>query len=132
MPAFQPAAPVILPVVYIAGPYRAPTPRRVLANIWAAQEAALAVWKAGGVAICPHSNCYLFDDEAPGSVWLEGDLELLRRSDAILLVTGWEHSEGATREQQVAVELGLPIFYDTQSYALTSWIAQWKRTTEVE
>lgn len=132
MPAFQPTAPVILPVVYIAGPYRAPTPRKVLANIWQAQEAALAVWKLGGVAICPHSNCYLFDDEAPNDVWMEGDLELLRRSDALLLVTGWELSEGAKREHQVAVELGLPIFYDTASHVLRGWIDQWKRTTEVE
>lgn len=122
----------ILPVVYIAGPYRAPTPRKILANIWAAQEAALAVWRAGAVAICPHSNCYLFDSEAPDDVWMDGDLELLRRSDAILLVTGWEASVGATREQQLAVELGLPIFYDTGSYALQSWIEQWKRSTVVE
>lgn len=132
MPAFQHAPPVILPVIYIAGPYRAPTPRRVLANIWAAQEAALQVWKLGAVAICPHSNCYLFDDEAPSDVWLDGDLELLRRSDALLLVGGWEQSSGATREHQVAVELGLPIFYDSAPAALRSWIEQWKRSVEVE
>jgi len=123
---------MILPVVYIAGPYRATTPRRVLANIWAAQEAALLVWRAGAVAICPHSNCYLFDDEAPTELWLEGDLELLRRSDAMLLVTGWEQSQGATREHELAVELGLPIFYDSASHVLRGWIEQWKQSVRVE
>jgi hypothetical protein len=132
MPAFQHSAPMILPVVYIAGPYRALTPRRVLANIWVAQEAALTVWKLGAVAICPHSNCYLFDDEAPSEVWLDGDLELLRRSDAMLLCGEWQGSAGAQREHQLAVELGLPIFYDTAPHVLRGWVEQWKRAAQVE
>lgn len=124
MSAFQPTAPVILPVVYIAGPYRATTPRRTLANIWKAQEAALTVWRMGAVAICPHSNCYLFDGECDNSVWLAGDLELLRRSDAVYLVEGWRESEGAKAEHLLAIELGLPTF-DTL-FQLQVWVHDWK------
>lgn len=117
--------PVVLPVIYVAGPYRAETPFRVLANIRRAQEAALQVWKLGAVAICPHSNCYLFDGEADNEVWLQGDLELLRRSDGVLLVDNWQTSEGAKVEHQLAIDLGLPVFHSTAR--LRHWIDEWKR-----
>ena len=117
--------PAVVPVVYVAGPYRAATPRRVLANIWRAQEAALAIWCMGGVAICPHSNCFLFDGEAPDDVWLKGDLELLRRSDALLLSEGWEASGGAQAEKTLAEALGLPVFYHDALHQLRVWITDW-------
>jgi len=128
----SPTTPLILPVVYIAGPYRAPTVRRVLANIWRAQDAALMVWRAGAVALCPHGNTMLFDGEAADDVWLLGDLELLRRSDAVLMVSDWQASQGACAEHQLAVDLGLPIFYDTQPGVLHTWIVDWKRAAQVE
>lgn len=120
-----------LPVVYVAGPYRAATPRRILANIWTAQEAALVVWQAGGVAICPHANTALFDGEADDSVWLQGDLELLRRSDAVLMCGAWQESAGATAEHRLATELGLPVFYEAMPGVLRAWIHEWKRQARV-
>jgi hypothetical protein len=71
----------------------------------------------------------MFDGEAPDEVWLAGDLELLRRSDAVLMVDGWQRSVGATAERQVAADLGLPIFYsfdDTHSILMQTWIDEWK------
>jgi hypothetical protein len=115
-----------LPVVYIAGAYRAPTPRRILANIWRAQDAALEVWQAGAVALCPHGNTALFDGEADDEVWLQGDFELLRRCDALYLVAGWERSAGAQGEYSLAAELGLPIFRPAERERLVQWIAQWR------
>ena len=121
--------PMVLPVVYIAGPYRAATPWRVQANIRAAQEAALTVWKLGAVALCPHGNTGQFEGECPDDVWLRGDLELLRRCDAVLMLEHWQLSEGAKEEHRVAADLGLPIFYDTASGVLRGWVADWKRAT---
>ena len=118
---------LVLPVVYIAGPYRAETPWRVQANIRAAQEAALTIWKLGAVALCPHSNTGQFEGECPDDVWLVGDLELLRRCDAVLMIGAWRHSQGASAEHQLASELGLPIFYDTSLTTLNYWITDWKR-----
>jgi hypothetical protein len=114
-----------LPVVYIAGPYRAPTPWQVLGHIRAAQAAALAVWKLGAVALCPHSNTALFDGECDDRVWLAGDLELLRRSDAVLMVGQWQQSVGASAEHAAAGLLKLPIFYSPRAGALQTWIANW-------
>jgi hypothetical protein len=117
----------VLPVIYVAGPYRAPTAHGVFTNILKAREAALVVWKMGAVAICPHCNAGLFDGEAPDEVWLAGDLELLRRSDAVLMLDGWNASSGASAEHQLATDMGLPIFYDTIGSAMRMWIHNWKR-----
>ena len=124
MPQRLPAARVTLPVVYIAGKYRARTPWRVLANVRAAQEVALSVWKLGAVALCPHSNTGLFDGEAPDEVWLQGDIELLRRCDAVLMVEGWRDSAGARAEYDVALAQGMPVFECIDR--LEEWIAAWK------
>ena len=125
MSALQSMAPP-LPVIYIAGPYRAPTPWQVLANVRAAQEAALLVWKMGAVALCPHSNTGLFDGECPDDVWLAGDQELR----AVLMVGKWQYSHGAGAEYKLAEGLGLPIFYDTVESELHNWIVDWKRTVK--
>jgi hypothetical protein len=118
------ATPVILPVVYIAGKYRADTAWQVQGNIRAAQEQALVVWKMGAVALCPHSNTGQFEGECEDSVWLEGDLELLRRCDAVLLLDGWRESRGASAEHQAALKLGLPCFEVLGR--LKRWVEEWK------
>jgi hypothetical protein len=125
-----------LPVIYIAGPYRAPTPWQILQNIRAAQAVALQVWKLGAVAICPHANTALFDGEADDAIWLDGDLELLRRSDAVVLVPGWERSTGAKAEQAFALSLHLPVFEAEYAYEpnplVKEWIDVWKVNRQLE
>lgn len=117
-----------LPVIYIAGPYRAPTPWQIQEHIRRAQAVALRVWKMGAVAICPHANTALFDGEADDAIWLEGDLELLRRSDAVVLLNGWERSRGATAERTFAEQQEIPIFLEPyMGLALPMWINEWTR-----
>lgn len=99
-----------LPVIYVCGPYRAATPWKILENIRAAQQVALDLWKLGAVGLCPHANTALFDGEAPDKVWLEGDLELLRRCDAVVVFHGWRLSQGALAEVQHAQAAGIPVF----------------------
>ena len=108
-----------LTVVYIAGPYRADTINATLTNIARARESALSVWRAGYVALCPHLNSALMDGAVPDQTFLDGDLELLARCDAMLCLTGAEKSEGTTHETQRARELQIPIYYTL--YDLTSW-----------
>ena len=85
--------------IYIAGPFRASSTWQREQNIRRAEAVALEVWKLGAVPICPHTSCRFFEGEAPIRVWLAGDLELLRRSDAVLTVEGWEQSEGTLAER---------------------------------
>lgn len=97
-------------VVYIAGPFRGSSDWARHQNIEKAQKLAFDVWEAGFVALCPHNNTRHFDGALPHHVWLEGDLELLRRCDGVLMVEGWELSQGARAEYDEARRVGIPVF----------------------
>ena len=99
-------------VVYVAGRFRAPDHWQIAEHIRAAERVALSAWRAGFAVICPHANTAHFQGAAADSVWLEGDLELLRRCDAVLLVPDWELSVGARAEVEFAVDHGIPVFRD--------------------
>jgi hypothetical protein len=101
-----------LALVFVAGPYRAPSEREVVLNIQRAEELALRVWKSGAACLCSHKNTALFGGAAPDTVWLDGALEMLRRCDAVVCVDGWRNSEGAVGEVSLAKELGIPVFED--------------------
>lgn len=107
-------------VIYVAGPYRGPDAWAIESNIRRAEALALEVWRLGAVALCPHCNTRFFQGAAPDAVWLEGDLELLRRCDAVILTPDWEDSRGARVERELAARLGLPIF-DTLE-PLAEWL----------
>lgn len=109
-------------VVYIAGPFRADSAWAVECNIRKAEEAALEIWRTGlAAALCPHTNTRFFQGAAPDDVWLRGTLELLRRCDAILLISGWKSSTGSVAERDLAEgELQLPVFTSLQ--ACVDWL----------
>lgn len=99
-------------VVFLSGPFRAPTHWEVEQNIRAAEETALEVWRAGAACICPHCNTRHFDgvDGVEDSQWLEGYLAILEKCDALLLLPGWQDSRGAWAEAELARKLGIPTF----------------------
>ena len=99
-------------VVYIAGPYRADSPHGIVQNIRRAEAVALKYWLKGCAVICPHKNTALFDGAAPDHVWLDGDLEILGRCDAIVMMDGWRKSKGAIAELAYAKRQGLEVVYD--------------------
>ena len=98
-------------VAFISGPYRGPTESDVVRNIRHAEQYAIKYWKLGYAVICPHKNSALFGGLADDSVWLDGDLEFLRRSDVIVLIPGWKTSAGAKAERREAIRLGIPRIY---------------------
>ena len=109
-----------LPVVYIAGPFRSVNKGTGKSDAWGVQQnvmhamaLSLEVWKRGAVGLCPHANTMFFQDAAgcEDRVWLDGDIELLKRSDAILMTDNFERSSGARAELQHALELGIPALY---------------------
>lgn len=106
-----------LSVVFICGPYRGKTIWEVRENIRQAEEEALRWWKKGYVVICPHKNSALMDGglglspEEEDRIWLEGSLELLRRSDIVVMTGKWNSSEGSLMELREARRLGKSIVY---------------------
>ena len=99
-------------VVYIAGPFRGPNAWEIEQNIRRAEALALEVWRLGAVALCPHTMNRFFSGAAEDHIWLNGDLELLTRCDAVLLAPNWRSSTGALAERDLAVFRGMPVFYD--------------------
>ena len=101
-------------VVYIAGPFRASNAWEIEQNIRRAEEDALEVWKLGAAALCPHTNTRFFQGAAEDELWLRGDLEMLGRCDAVLMVYGWQVSTGATAEREHALKKGIPVVYSLE------------------
>jgi nucleoside 2-deoxyribosyltransferase len=107
-------------VVYVAGPFRGPNHWEIHQNIRRAETLALAVWRAGAAAICPHTNTIHFQDAAPDHVWLEGDLAIVAKCDAIIMTDDWQRSTGARAEHEFAAARGIPIFYTIDG--LKEWL----------
>jgi len=99
-------------VAYIAGPYRGKTIADIVKNIRFAESYAVKYWNIGYCVICPHMNTALFDGHAPDTVWLAGGLELLRRSDVVVMIPGWQRSSGSIAELKLAEQLNKEIIYE--------------------
>lgn len=100
-------------LMYLAGPYRAKNGRTVEQNIATARAVAAKLWKAGYSVICPHLNTAHFDRLYPGipdEVYLEGDLEMVRRADGVVMLPHWRESAGATMEFKEALKHNLDIW----------------------
>ena len=103
-------------LVYIAGAYRAPTPWQVEQNIRAAEDLAVKVHAAGMFAVCPHANArHMEGGDITDAHMLTGTLELMRRCDAVILVSNWRTSSGALAEVAEATRIGIPVFGRAQT-----------------
>jgi hypothetical protein len=119
------------PVVYLAGPFRAKTQWGREQNIREAERIGLKVAKMGAVPLIPHTMYRNFQEELPDEVWLEMDLELLSRCDAVLFLPQWSFSEGSTTEFAEAECLQMAMFeYELGRAArfecFKAWIKAWR------
>ena len=124
-------------VVYIAGKYRGKTPWEVEQNIRAAEDVGAKVIAAGHMPLIPHANTRHMEGLADDAFFLAGTMELLRRCDAVLCVSNWRDSVGATAEVKEARRLGLPVFSDGEFAAHDSDLAiermcEWANTPRAD
>ena len=118
-------------LVYLAGPFRGANSWEVECNVRRAEALALRVWQNGAACICPHTNTRFYQGAADDTVWLEGDLEILRRCDAVVATWDWARSQGAKAEIGLATRLNMPVFYTEPAadrgcvlpYAFYRWLA---------
>jgi hypothetical protein len=104
-----------LRIIYTAGPYRGDGWNAVFENIVRARTAARKLWLRGWAVICPHANTLFMDGpEIPAVSFIEGDLEIIARCDAILMLPGWERSEGSRMEYSRATELRMPVYLSVE------------------
>jgi len=100
--------------IYIAGPYMGATDEEVNNNVRAARAAAAAIYRKGHAPFCPHTMTSRFERLYPDisrETYLETDLEWLRLCHAILMLPGWERSDGACGEYEAAKQAQLRIFH---------------------
>jgi hypothetical protein len=97
-------------VVYVAGPYTAKNDFDRLVNIENANKVTAELWAAGYYALCPHKITAFFGGLCPEHVFIEGGLEFLRRSDKVVLIDGWESSNGTMGEIKEAMRLDIPVY----------------------
>ena len=108
-------------VIYIAGKYLGDSDWETYLNIHHARVAAHRLWHEGWAVICPNGNTAFFggigerdknDPNGDWQRWINGDLEILSRCDAIYMLSNWRDSEGAILEYNRAQKLGLLTFYE--------------------
>ncbi len=107
------------PLVYVAGPYRLPNPA---GNVGRAVRLADRLQRTGRVTcVVPHLNI-LWDTlkEHTPTYWLDYDLALLARCDALFRIPG--ESPGSDREIEFAQERGIPTF--SSETELLYWATQ--------
>jgi hypothetical protein len=100
-------------ITYVAGPYRADTDEGVIDNIDNARKVAIRLWEDGYTVICPHLNTARFELDCicEDKTYLRGDLEILARCDAMVVLPNYEHSNGTLGEIKFAEDRGIPITY---------------------
>lgn len=107
------------PVVYIAGPYSHPDPCE---NTHWAVLVANALWDCV-VPVVPHLTHFWHTmTPKPYEQWLEYDLALMQRCDAVFRMRG--SSSGADAEVVKARAAGIPVFDDIgelRDWALVAW-----------
>ena len=99
-------------LIYIAGPIRAATDWKKKLNIDRAEALSLVLWKSGFVTFLPHTAGKEFSGELDDKTILNGDKEILKRCDAVLLMENWETSEGSKGEMKFATGMEIPVFDD--------------------
>ena len=65
----------------------------------------------GFAVVCPHSNSAFMDRCASDTAFLRGDIEMLKRCDAIVLMPGFKKSTGAVEEYFAAQTHNIPKFH---------------------
>lgn len=118
--------------VYIAGPYRGEATHdaegyfKIDANINRAKEAAATLAQLGIPYFCPHLNSAHFEVITPDvtpAYWLKMDMVFVDLAAALLILDGWEESEGTQGEVARATKNGQSCFYLDELGAL---VAFWK------
>jgi hypothetical protein len=101
-------------VIYVSGPYSAPTPKEVMGNVHNAARVAAECMVHGWSVLCPHCNshCVARYIEQSHADWVLMDLALLEKSDAVLMMRGWEKSKGARTEHSYALSKNIKVFYE--------------------
>jgi hypothetical protein len=110
------------PLVYLAGPFTATTRDGVERNIRAAEDIGIEVARLGAMPVCPHANTSRpeYEHVQGYDFWIVGTMKLMLVCNAVLMLDGWEQSNGARGERQVAHDACMTVLYSLDQ--LAEWL----------
>lgn len=97
------------PVIYVSGPLSAPTGWEWEQNVRRAEEIGYFLKYMEFAPVVPHTDDRFFHAHHERKLALEVDIALLSRCDGLLLIPGWEASEGAKDEAHYCDHHGIPV-----------------------
>ena len=100
-------------LLYVAGPYSGDTKE----NIIRAEEVSIGLIRNGFHVYTPHKNMAGYeqyeDDKIGYKTWIDMDLDILSRCDAIYVMKDSENSVGVQKETAFARKHKIPIFHES-------------------
>jgi len=117
-------------IIFIAGPYIGDgNKENIEKNIRYAEKYQIALANAGVGFFCPHNHTEHFEEKANASdeFYRELDREILKRAcDGIMVIPGWEISEGTKLEIEFAKKNNIPLFFPKSPEDLSE-IINWSK-----
>lgn len=100
-------------LIYISGPYNGSTAFDIARNIRNAYDVRDDLITKGWAVICPHANTANTNNDN-AYTYFHMQATILSRCDAIYMLRGWEESEGAQMEHQMAKDFGIAVYYQPE------------------
>ena len=106
-------------LLYVAGPYSGDIEQ----NIKNAERVSINLIRSGFHVMTPHKNTSGYeqyeDEEITYQTWIDMDLNLLWRCDALYVMKNSEQSIGTQNEIEFALNNGIEIIYESDNSPLT-------------
>ena len=103
-------------VVYVAGPYSAPNSWEREQQIRKAEQLSLQLIDAGAFPICVHTMARFWFGRVPEEQAIAWGIALLHPSDAVVLVEGWQQSNGTLAEMGEASKHNIPVYDGIEAF----------------
>jgi len=115
--------------VYVAGAYSANNVLDVLKNIGRGEKACAELFRLGYAPFCPwHDKSYVTDNcdiDLDVDQFYEYSIAWLRVSDCMLVLPGYEQSEGTLVEIEIANSINMPVIYNIEIFKLHNVFENW-------
>ena len=134
MESTQASGRLVVPLVYVAGPFAGPTNYDVQQNVHRAERTGLTIAHHGALPVIPHTMNRNYFGQLTEEFWLAGVMTLQARCDAAVFLSGWERSKGASAEFAFAQQLQQPVFRaddDGWTEIFAAWVLAWKQRAAV-
>ena len=104
--------------IYVAGAYSADNILDIMANVKKGQDMAAYLIAHGYAVFCPFLDFQLaltaYGSDLTKEMYQANSMAFVESCDAILVLCGYEKSNGTKREIKRAKELDIPVYYDRE------------------